>query len=144
MNKKRWILITLVLVILTIFLYLIFQNDIKVPQVVEKPDLIRVTSLKSGDIIKNPFRITGEARGYWYFEASFPVLLYDSDGRNIPLNPPYITAVSNWMTEDFVPFDVMLEFMPPATATGTLVLQKDNPSGLPENDDSLAIPVRFR
>ena len=31
----------------------------------------------------------------------------------------------------------------PATSTGTLVLQKDNPSGLPEHADELRIPVRF-
>jgi len=47
------------------------------------------------------------------------------------------------MTENFVPFAVSLAFDQPTTATGTLVLQKDNPSGLPENADEITIPVRF-
>ena len=53
-------------------------------------------------------------------------------------------AQSDWMTEEFVPFKAMLEFSAPTTATGTLVLEKDNPSGLPENADSLIVPVKFR
>ncbi len=48
------------------------------------------------------------------------------------------------MTADFVPFKVKLIFSPPTTAAGTLVLKKDNPSGLPEHDDELRIPVAFR
>ena len=48
------------------------------------------------------------------------------------------------MTENFVPFRTELEFRTPTTERGTLVLEKDNPSGLPENSDELRIPVRFR
>ncbi len=109
----------------------------------EKPDLLKVTNLRANDVVKSPLNIAGEARGYWYFEASFPVKLFDADGNNIPLNPPYIMATSDWMTENFVPFEATLEFAPSGTATGTLVLEKDNPSGLPEHADSLSIPVRF-
>lgn len=47
------------------------------------------------------------------------------------------------MTEDFVPFMVSLAFDAPSTATGTLVLKRDNPSGLPQNDDEVRVPVRF-
>ncbi|MEK7513216.1 MAG: hypothetical protein AAB601_03375, partial [Patescibacteria group bacterium] len=56
----------------------------------------------------------------------------------------YATAEGEWMTEDFVPFTSTLEFPPqPPGAVGVLVLKKDNPSGLPEHDDELRIPVRF-
>jgi len=47
------------------------------------------------------------------------------------------------MTEDFVPFSARLEFTKPVSETGAVVLQKDNPSGLPEHDESLVIPIRF-
>ena len=47
------------------------------------------------------------------------------------------------MTKDFVPFKAELEFSLPSTETGVLILEKDNPSGLPENDDELRIPIRF-
>ncbi len=47
------------------------------------------------------------------------------------------------MTAEFVPFRAVLTFAAPATERGTLVLEKDNPSGLPENADELRIPIRF-
>lgn len=46
------------------------------------------------------------------------------------------------MTEEFVPFTATLRFTSPG-GHGTLILRKDNPSGLPEHDDALVIPVRF-
>jgi hypothetical protein len=48
------------------------------------------------------------------------------------------------MTPAFVPFEATLSFTPPASRTGTLILAKDNPSGLPEHAAELRIPVRFR
>jgi len=48
------------------------------------------------------------------------------------------------MTEEFVPFEATLVFNPVRGSTvGTLVLQKDNPSGLPENDNQLTISVKL-
>ncbi|MFH2136829.1 MAG: Gmad2 immunoglobulin-like domain-containing protein [Patescibacteria group bacterium] len=110
----------------------------------EKTDLIKIDSPRPNAIVTSPLEISGQARGTWYFEASFPVKLLDANGNEIPLSPPYIMTTEEWMTEDFVPFKATLEFEAPTTDTGTLVLEKDNPSGLPENDDSLIVPVRFR
>jgi spore germination protein GerM len=55
----------------------------------------------------------------------------------------YAQAQGDWMTTNFVPFSSTLTFSTPTTPTGILVLQKDNPSGLPENDAEIRIPVRF-
>jgi len=52
-------------------------------------------------------------------------------------------AQGDWMTTEFVPFEAVLEFAVPQTEFGTLILEKDNPSGLPQNADSISIPVRF-
>lgn len=104
--------------------------------------LIRVTSIKSNTIITSPLTLTGEALGTWFFEASFPVKLLDAMGNEMAVQPAH--AQADWMTENFVPFSVTLEFKPPISATGTLVFQKDNPSGLPEHDDEFLIPIRFR
>lgn len=97
-----------------------------------------------GAAVSSPLTVRGQARGWWFFEASFPVELTDRDGRVIATG--IATAQREWMTEDFVPFIAVLEFeIPsrPAGSTGTLTLRKDNPSGLPENDDSRSIPVVF-
>lgn len=109
---------------------------------IEKTDLIRLDSPRPNQSVKSPLTITGEARGYWFFEASFPVVLADWDGRIIAEG--IATAEGEWMTENFVPFTATLEYTlePDIYSTrGTLILQKDNPSGLPENDDALEIPV---
>ena len=47
------------------------------------------------------------------------------------------------MTENFVPFEGTLTFTAPTSGKGTLVLEKDNPSGLPEHADELRMPVKF-
>lgn len=104
-------------------------------------NLIRVTSPQPNASVRSPLTITGEARGNWYFEASFPVKILDGNGRELGVH--YAQAQGEWMTTDFVPFSSTLTFSTPTTPTGTLVLQKDNPSGLPENDAEIRIPVRF-
>lgn len=91
--------------------------------------------------ISSPLTVLGEVPGNWSFEASFPVQLKDSNG-NVVIQQP-ATLHGDWMTESLVPFSVNLTFEKPATSTGTLVLQKDNPSGLPENDDSVSIAIKF-
>lgn len=106
-----------------------------------KKDLIVVTNVTSSQKIKNKFVVKGKARGNWYFEASFPYEL--RDGNNVVLAQGAAQAQGNWMTTNFVPFSFTLTFTTPTTTTGTLILKKDNPSGLPANDDQLVIPVTF-
>ena len=110
---------------------------------IEKSNLIKVDSPRPNTVAQSPLRIAGQARGIWYFEASFPIVLEDGDGNILAQVPAQ--AQGEWMTEDFVPFDVVLDFQMPTTSTvGVLRLKKDNPSGLPQNDDELIIPVKFR
>lgn len=104
-------------------------------------DKIRLTSPQPDEAVMSPLVVMGEARGIWYFEASFPAKLFDADGKLLASAPAQ--AQGDWMAEEFVPFAVSLAFDRPATETGTLVLEKDNPSGLPENADEIRIPVRF-
>ncbi|PPK88648.1 immunoglobulin-like protein involved in spore germination [Neolewinella xylanilytica] len=82
------------------------------------------------------------ARGYYYFEADFPVRMEDQDGTT--LGSGRAQAGSDWMTEDWVPFTGSLEFAPPKSETGYLVFERANPSGLPENARSYRLPVRFQ
>lgn len=107
----------------------------------EKQDLIRISVPRPNTPIKSPLLIQGEARGYWYFEASFPIKLFDTNGKL--LGTALAQAKSDWMTENFVPFEALLEFEAPTTNKGNLILEKDNPSGLPENADELRVPVNF-
>jgi immunoglobulin-like protein involved in spore germination len=109
---------------------------------VTEDSLIRVTSPTPGSSVTSPLRVRGEARGTYYFEASFPVRLLDANGREIAITP--VQAQGEWMTDRFVPFEGMLEFPPPSPGTrGVLVFEKDNPSGDPKYAHELRIPVRF-
>lgn len=106
-------------------------------------NLIRVSTPRPNQIISSPLIIEGEARGTWFFEASFPVVLTDWDGLIIAQG--VATAQSDWMTTDFVPFTASLSFKNPTYKNnGFLILKKDNPSGLPQNDNALEIPIIFK
>ncbi|OGZ09160.1 MAG: hypothetical protein A3C14_04215 [Candidatus Lloydbacteria bacterium RIFCSPHIGHO2_02_FULL_50_18] len=92
-------------------------------------------------IARSPLTVSGNARGNWYFEASFPIMLVDANGVTLAQVPAQ--AQGDWMTDDFVPFNTILTWSSTSTVatSGVLILKRDNPSGLPEYDDSIAIPV---
>jgi hypothetical protein len=85
--------------------------------------------------------LTGAALGYWYFEATFPIEIRDSN--EVIIGNSFATAQGDWMTENLVPFSLAVTFAQ-TTATGTLVLKNDNPSGDPVRDRTFIIPVTFK
>lgn len=92
--------------------------------------------------VVSPLTITGRVPGSWSFEANFPVQLLASDGSVIAETPA--TLEGDWMTSELVPFTATLSFdTGEAGNTGSLILRKSNPSDLPENADSLTLPVRY-
>lgn len=107
-----------------------------------KSDIIRVEDPQPGDVIESPLSLSGVARGTWFFEGSAPVVLTDWDGKIIAEG--YVSTLDDWMTEKLVPFEGVLEFEKPEYGErGTLIFQKDNPSGLPEYDDALEFNISF-
>ncbi|MFM2339939.1 MAG: hypothetical protein RLZZ360_575 [Candidatus Parcubacteria bacterium] len=108
---------------------------------------VRLTSPQPNTVVTSPLTLTGAAAG-WYFEGSFPVVLTNWDGLIIAEG--IATAQGDWMTSEFVPFTASLTFTSPYQVgdpdfmkRGSLILKKDNPSGLPEHDASHEIPVLF-
>lgn len=110
-------------------------------EVSTKADLIQVDSPKANDLILSPVTITGKARGQWYFEASFPITILDETGK--VLGQGIAEAQGDWMTSEFVPFIAKVVFTKSLTKSGTILLEKDNPSGLPEHADSIKVLIRF-
>ena len=117
----------------------VFVEDIG--NILDKKDLIMVDNITPNQIVTSPLKISGEARGYWFFEASFPIKIEDSNGNVLGI--AIAQAQGDWMTEDFVPFKADLTFENSETQKGNLILIKDNPTGLSENDDELRMPVVF-
>lgn len=103
--------------------------------------LIRVSLPRPNDVIVSPLIIEGEARGQWFFEASFPVDLISDSGTI--LKTVVAQAEGEWMTTNFVPFKAQLEFDAGSSVSGELIFHRDNPSGLPELDDEFRVPVKF-
>ncbi len=103
--------------------------------------MISVTSPLPNTKVKSPLEISGNARGTWFFEASFPIVLVDTNGKTIAQSPA--KATGEWMTTEFVPFTGTLTWSKNTATSGMLIMKKDNPSGLPENDKVIRIPVTF-
>ena len=80
-------------------------------------------------------------------EHEFPAKRPPSDVWTTMLCPVghcHCSAEGEWMSEDFVPFVSNLDFPIPETESGKIILKKDNPSGLPELDESIEAIVRFK
>ena len=104
--------------------------------------MIIVDAPLPGAQISSPLILKGKARGIWFFEGDFPVLLLDAHGNRIAEG--YASAKGEWMTKNFVNFEGLLHFRDAFSGTkGSLVLKKDNPAGLPQFDDALEIPISF-
>ena len=104
----------------------------------ESHDVVLVSPLPESEV-SNSFLVQGAARGPWYFEASFPIELQTVDGE--VLATIVAQAQGEWMTTDLVPFSTYMVASSTAHGLHMLVLKKDNPSGLPEHDASVGIPV---
>ena len=145
MISYRWRIGSAVLVLAVVAISLLLWKRPVPP--VPQHELIHLTSPLPNAEISSPLTLTGEARGTWYFEASFPVFLTDWDGKIIAQG--IATAQGDWMTTAFVPFTATLTFTTADISgqyakRGTLILKKDNPSGLPQYDDAVEIPIRFK
>lgn len=108
-----------------------------------KPDIenIIIESPGENEIIKNPLRIIGKARGFWFFEGQFSAELYDENESF--LGGTILKAKEDWMTENFVSFEGEINFSQPSTEKGKLRFLSDNPSNLPENQRIFEMPIRF-
>ena len=108
----------------------------------EQGVVVSVDSPLEGDTVSSPLQITGSVPGSWSFEASFGIEILDENGTKIA--DGFATLEGDWMTEDMVPFSASIDFDAPPTDTGTLVLQKANPSDEGSGADEVHIAIRFK
>ncbi|MDE2001497.1 MAG: Gmad2 immunoglobulin-like domain-containing protein [Patescibacteria group bacterium] len=152
--KRGWIIGGVVLLLAIAGIYAVsFRggSTSAIQLVTEKgnADMIRMAEPVADAVVRSPLTVSGEARGNWFFEASFPVLLLDEQGNALAQLPAQAgvnpaDGGAGWMTTDYVPFAATVSFDAGTSTQGTLVLKKDNPSGLPQYDDQVRISVRFK
>jgi hypothetical protein len=117
-----------------------FYQKPKVAQPTE--EFVKVEGLQPNQEIQSPYIVKGQAVGSWFFEGTFPVKLLDETGNII--KQTYAQTPGEWMTKDFIPFESILLFSVSKDQKGTLVLQKDNPSGMPQFDAEIRIAVMLK
>lgn len=120
----------------------VYAEEIEVLPVYDNAtaDMIVVDTPQPGGVTGKEFVVVGKARGGWFFEASFPIEILGADGNVI--GGTYATAEGDWMTSEFVNFKSEMIDLPSAyRGPATLVLHKQNASGLPENEASISIPI---
>jgi len=137
-------------VIILIIIYFAFLKggEVKAPEeVASTPEVTYVNSSADNIVVELPFpgavtgkefKVIGQARGPWFFEADFPVEVLDKDGNSLAL--AIATAEGEWMTTEFVPFSADITVPESYIGPATLVLYKDNPSDMRELDASMSFP----
>lgn len=100
--------------------------------------VISVTTPTPGSVTGKEFEVRGSARG-WYFEGSFPIEILDMNGKALVTSPAQ--AQSDWMTSAPVSFIAKIKIPNNYIGKAIVILKKDNPSGLKENDASMSFPI---
>lgn len=101
-----------------------------------------VISPRPGDIIKSPLTVEGTVPSGWMFEGVIPIKIVDEYGNLIVQGLGSELTPGSWQSGIPIDFEGVLEYTTTAKK-GFVVLEKDNPSGLPENGDKYEIPVNF-
>lgn len=163
MNKGSTLVIAVLLIVIALLVWLLVGKKAEAPTVTGEPNTVGnttntgtpggvtspsvkplherivVTFPKANESVPKKFTLTGKAPGNWFFEASAPFMIQAEDGSKIAQG--ITTAQGEWMTTELVEFKAEVSINPAYSGPATLVLLKDNPSGLPENEDSLEIPI---
>jgi len=147
---KLWHFILFAVIIGGVFTWTVWNYTAQAPTInANQPqaqpwvsDMISVDSPKPYDTVGRTIMVSGQAKGNWYFEASFPVKVVAKNGEIIAQG--IAQAQGDWMTENFVPFRALLVLNDTDATEADLILSRDNPSGLPENDKSISLPLKLK
>lgn len=146
------ILILLILVLVGIGGYLFYKNaQSKIiidyapatPSPSPAESSVVITSPTSGSTVTSPLRIEGTVPAGWMFEGVLPIKLLDENRKMIAQGRGQEIIPGSWQSGKPVAFEGKIIFTTTAKS-GFLVIEKDNPSDLPENSGSFEIPVVFQ
>jgi hypothetical protein len=120
-------------------------GGVKTPSVTPAPSNwaseVKLVSPTSNQAVESPLRVTGSIKRNWTFEAVMTIWVLDSKKAVIGGGPVYTTLTNE--SDEWVSFDTSLIFTPEGS-DGFLQIKNDNPSGLPENEKVLEVPLKFK
>ncbi len=103
---------------------------------------VYIETPKPGETVGKTFTIAGTAPSGWFFEAVFPIQVRDANG-NVIANTQG-SAQADWTAPGEIPFTATTTIDNSYSGPATLILLKNNPSGLPENDDSVSSVITIK
>ncbi len=109
------------------------------------PDIV-VYQPQPNEKVDMPFSITGQARGYWFYDNAFPIILYDNTKTAIAYGTATTTAeIPNSEYEEFVPFSGTFdeyEFLP-VKKKGYILFQRSTGNLETGRNSTVTLPIRF-
>lgn len=117
----------------------IVVTPLPTPEVTGLKDDLVSFSIAPGAKVKGVMDATGVLKNAYFFEANVRVAILDGDKQT--LREGFGTATTEWMTTGPVSFKTKLDFTGLAAGPGFIAIRNDNPSGLPENDKEIFIPI---
>lgn len=141
MKYTNKIILILIIIIVSIFVFNIYERYLTIKKINDAKDIIIIDSPKPYQKVQVPIIIKGKAKGSFFFEGTFPIRIEDENGNLIVSD--YIMTKENWMTENFVYFETYFYFEKGNLRKGFIIFEKANPSGLLENKFEIRIPLYF-
>jgi len=92
--------------------------------------------------VVSPLEVTGRVPAGWMNEGVFPIKLVDASQKLIVQGQAKENVPGSWLSGNPVSFTATLTFKTTA-ASGSLILENDNPSGDPANAKSFKLPLVF-
>lgn len=144
MKKFKFIFVILFVVLTALLFWWFFVGNNKPEYINENKiignasDLISF-SVMPGQKVSGEIVATGEIKGGYFFEGNILVNILN---RNKDLlRAGNGNAKTNWMTSEIVGFDAVMDFSGLKKGDAYIEIHNDNASGLPENDNSILIPI---
>lgn len=119
------------------------QEEMKAAPPQKEVANVEMVAPVANSVVSSPMAVTGIVPPGWMFEGQLTVRLLDDQNQVLVEAPGTESIPGSWQTGKSVVFTSSLSFTTTAP-TGTLVIAKPNPSGLPENDESFSVPVKFQ
>lgn len=144
MKKLKTVLTILVIILIAILFWWFFTADKKdayfnETKIIGNADSLVSFSISPGQEVSGEIVATGTLSGGYFFEANVLVNILDKNKKLLRAGNG--TAKTDWMTSGPVGFDTVLDFSGLKKGQAFIEIHNDNASGLPENDQSILIPI---